>query len=124
MNDTTTLTDMNAYALARLAECLDPQNLTSPGGLFLTNVRDMVLEMIADDDITERRVWEIADNAPDVYNHARMQEFTDLGAWQEDITDYTEPTGDIIKDAGMALLIIAERLVRALCAEADIEIQD
>jgi hypothetical protein len=53
-----------------------------------------------------------------------MQEFTDLCAWQEDITDYTEPTGDFIKDAGVALMIIAERLVRALCEQADIEIQD
>jgi hypothetical protein len=124
MDNTTTLTDMNAYALARLAGCSDPQSLTSPGGIFLTNVRDMTLQMLADNDITERRVWELSESAPDVYNHARMQEFTDLCAWQEDITDYTEPTGDFIKDAGVALMIIAERLVRALCEQADIEIQD
>lgn len=122
MNSTTEIKDMTAYELARLADCLDPQNSTSPGGLFLTNVRDMTVEMISDDDITERRVWEISDSAPDIYNYARMQEFADLGAWCEDITEYTDASGDIIKDAGIALMLIAERLVRALLSSVEIEI--
>jgi hypothetical protein len=124
MNSTTEIKDMTAYALARLADCLDPQNSTSPGAIFLTNVRDMTVEMITDGDITERRVWEISDSAPDVYNYARMQEFADLGAWGEDITDYADASRDIIKDAGIALMIIAERLIRALLSSVDIEIED
>lgn len=98
----------------------------SPGARFLRSVEDAVYELadrvgaIDTDTINDDgSVHEIADAAPDVYTHTRWQEFTDLAAWQEDISEYGEIDGDDLERsvAGVALYMIAERLAWALLEE-------
>lgn len=140
-NPTRTLT---TWQLARMAGVADPdraddygftstvdrpQDYTpSAGALFLRHVADAYDEAIdyspeladGDDEDGERndRFHELADDAPDVYNHQRWQEFTDLAAWAEvDDTDQIDGlplSGDMTEQAGQVLYAIALRLLNAL----------
>ena len=75
---------------------------------------------------------EIADNAVPVYTHRKWQTFTQLGAYDEDVSELVhgrEITGDDVCNA--ALYIIADRLLRALseeladnCDEAEADLPD
>lgn len=109
---------LGVYQLARMADTLDPDTAESEGAQFLASVRDSVTYAIEYGDTI--RVWEIADQAPDVYTHRRMKEFVDLGAYRVDVSDYSD-ANDVVAIAGVALYIIAERLVRALSDEFDLE---
>lgn len=115
------------YALSGkgLADCGSPDSLDSAGMAFLTSVRDAVVEAIEagtfdpDDDSRDNdngEVHQIADNAPDVYTHARWKEFVDLAAYQED-PEMGEWPDDLTETAGVALYQIAERLVYGLLSE-------
>jgi hypothetical protein len=132
--------EMNAYHLAEAVGCATPDTPESPGAVFLTSVRDRVLEAIGDvddDDLVklgdalEDTRHEIADNAPDVYTATRWAEFTDLGAYREDLSDIgfsavgaptIDGATDLTAAAGTALYSIAERLVSWLVDYAQTEL--
>jgi hypothetical protein len=51
-----------------------------------------------------------------IYTHERWQVFVDLQAYQEDVSEYGD-ADDLTNAAGVALYMIAERLVHALATE-------
>lgn len=112
MTDPTTHT---TYALARLADCHDPDTMTSPGARFLDRVESAFLDMETPD---EDRFGEEADQLVPIYTHERWQVFVDLCAYEEDISEFGDYGDDLTRAAGVALYMIAERLLRALYEEA------
>lgn len=127
------MNERNAYNLAAMAECGSPDSPDSAGAVFLTSVRDRVVELIEECDdwhdiATSDRledldysggVHSIADEAPDVYTYTRWSEFVDLQAYQEDVNELGEVDGDDLTRsvAGVALYMIAERLAWELIRE-------
>lgn len=127
------LHDIEAYALANMAETNMPYDLHSSGAKFLTGIRDAVAEQLeyyiddyADvdslsdfvDGVRDKEEFEhgIADGAPSIWNYERMRQLTDLAAWDEDVSDYGD-SPDIITAAGYALYNVAGRLIEALLQE-------
>lgn len=97
---------MNAYMLARLADCMDPDRPDSPGSLFLEAVWESYEEGMTEDD-----VFETVDSMIPVYTHDRWMTFVDLGAYQEEVE--TDTRGDMTQMAAVALFQIGERLLFA-----------
>ena len=109
------LDGLNSTRLAGLAGCHAPESDTSPGGRFLTAIRDAVTEDITPDGTLDDTVaGQIADSAPCPAIHRMWQEFVDLRAYREDF----QPCDDGFQHAGDSLAHIAERLVTALVAQA------
>ena len=121
------LTRLNPFQLASLADCYAPdegrsrrKRTWSEGAKFLVSVRDAVIEAIRDgyvtvDDRDDRgQLHEIADDAPDIYTHARWKQFVDLGAFNEEPEYGDEWPKDLTQMAGVALYQIADRLCHAL----------
>jgi hypothetical protein len=106
----------NPYELASLAECASPDSLTSPGASFLERVADAA-DSIREEGGDEDNVSEAADSAVPVYTHERWQVFVDLAAYNEDVTELGATGDDLTGCAGVALYMIAERLLHALLAE-------
>ena len=122
----------NPFTLAHMAECGSPDDAGSAGAGFLTRVRDALVESVEDkwtngtplaDAVEAVRDGEaahrIADEAPDIHTHARWRQFIDLTAYNEDISEYGEPSDDMTENAGVALYIIANRLVHVLLDEIE-----
>lgn len=116
------------FQLATLADCYSPDTWDSPGARFLARIARDVADYVADDadgardtigELTDGdAAHEIADGAVPIYTHDRWATFVDLGAYNEDVTEFGEPDGsDLTAVAGVALYMIAERLVRALAEE-------
>jgi hypothetical protein len=84
------------------------------------------LERIANGEEPNDVASSIADEAPDYRTYTCWMEFTDLAAWQEDISELGDPSAEdlTVTVASRALYIIAERLVYALIAEAKEEDDD
>jgi hypothetical protein len=107
------------YELASMADCASPDSLDSPGARFLLEVADACRELVTEnpgssaDDLRDS-VSEIADGAPDVYTYARWQEFVDLGAWNEDLSELGCDGDDMTQAAAVCLYMIAERLAVAV----------
>lgn len=101
---------MNAYQLAHMADVQSPDSLESPGAEWLVQVASYAdeLESGDQDDITQA-----ADSVVPIYTHNRWQVFVDLCAYTEDITDLSA-SPDMTDQAGVALYMIAERLLTAL----------
>jgi hypothetical protein len=130
-NTMATLTDvreMTHYALAnRVSDIAGPDSETSPGAVFLLRVRDALVEALEwkvendDPDLAHAaRVLrddshELADAAVPVYTHDRWLAFTDLAAWQVDVSEYTGGTEDMTTLAGIALYEVARQLVDEVC---------
>jgi hypothetical protein len=125
--NTESLATLNAYQLANMADVSSPDSLESAGAEFLAHVRNSVIESLEyaasehpDYDVLDLTAsirddsHEIADGAPSTYTYTRFQQFVDLAAWQEDISELTDGSTDMEAMAGIALYIIAERLVNAL----------
>jgi hypothetical protein len=114
-----TIKAMEAFELARIADCASPDTSDSPGAKFLLGVRDAVVDELthshaADGYDLADILTEIAENAPSVYTHERWQEFVDLCAYTEDVTEFgSELTMTSL--AAIALHQIAYRLAAALC---------
>lgn len=106
------------YQLARLADCADPDSPDSPGGKWLRLVADCV-DDAADYEVPEDAITEIADGVVPVYTHERWQVFADLAAYNEDVSEFGDYGDDLTKAAGVALYMIAERLLRALVEEVE-----
>lgn len=112
------------YELANLAEVASPDSPTSPGAEWLLAIASEAGEIIGEDfeplaelgDVIRER----ADAIVPVYTYERWQVFVDLAAYSEDVGEYGDVDGgDLTRSvAGVALLIIAERLLHALTHEA------
>lgn len=119
----------NAFQLALRADCSSPDSTESAGARFLLSVQDAVNEQWdnnhadwREDQPSDSTWWndlvhEIADAAPDVYTYKKWCEFVDLGAWQEDLSDYGPMEDDVDRIGSIALYVIAERLAYALFEE-------
>lgn len=123
-----TVREMTFYALANyVADIAGPDGETSPGAKFLTQVRDAVIEALEwkvendDPDLAHAaRVLrddshELADAAVPIYTHTRWETFTDLAAWQVDVSEYAGGGEDMTTLAGIALYEVARQLVDELC---------
>lgn len=127
------MTNYTTYQLSRLAECGDPDvpDYTSfphhqgephaepsPGAQFLhlvANDLEDAKERIASGEDRGDVVHELADADVPVYTHEMWKTFVDLTAYNEDISGYGGYFGDDLnKAAGVALFMIAERLLNAL----------
>ncbi len=124
----------SAFALANDADSGCPDAKDSEGGLFLTRVRDSLLEQIdyhlgigwtLADSIEEIRndTHEIADGAPSIYTYTMWQQFVDLQAYHEDPTEYGD-VEDMQKAAAICLYIIADRLVYTLLDQIESALAD
>lgn len=112
---------LNAYQLANLAGVLTPDSLDSPGAVFLCTIQEDVSEALRfgiEDDENDA-AHEIADGCVPVYTFKMWQTFTDLAAWQEDISDFgSNDKDDMTQRAMTCLYMIAYRLALTLIQEA------
>ena len=122
--DTTHADELNAlsaYALARLADCNDPDTLESDGAEFLKSIRDDVVETFENDNWsadTYATIWGIADSNVPIMTHDIAKAFIDLCAYNEDVSDYVTDGGtDLVRNMQVALYVIGERLAGALLEE-------
>lgn len=116
--------EFTPFRIANEAGCSCPDAPDSAGGRMLASVADGIAELIDGLDID---VWhdvatgdtlgdlddggalhEIYDGAPSVYTGELWKQFVDLGAWSEDLDELGGTSGDMQKDAGMALYLIAQ----------------
>jgi len=111
----------NVIILATLADCPQPDSVDSPGAEFLIAVADAVEDAIDNnDELDERLISEIANDAPAVSTHAKWLQFVDLRGYRVDTTDLT---GDRISARALTdhintvLVMIAERLIAGLITE-------
>lgn len=126
--------ELNAYQLAGMADTHSPDTLESEGAEFLTIVRRAVADSLEEfagtssadnlaDLVEEFRdsddVRQIADDAPSIWTFTKFKQFTDLAAWQEDVSEYSDGDTDMEKLAGIALYMIAERLIAALLTDVE-----
>ena len=131
------LNSLNAYQLARMADTRCPDTLESPGAEFLTGIRrdvverlESALEACSEEELADLayvnfaeafndsdEAHEVADNAPSIWTHTRFQQLVDLCAYQEDVSELAGDETDMEKLAGIALYMVAERLVNALVSE-------
>ncbi|MER6231765.1 hypothetical protein ABT169_21870 [Streptomyces sp. NPDC001616] len=107
------------HQLAQKADVASPDTLTSPGAIFLTDIRDAVIEALEEaGGVSERKHGEIADSAASVMTHEKWKQYVDLCAYREDLSDFGEPTkGGIEGAVDTALFYIAHRLAGALVEE-------
>lgn len=111
------LMQASAYQLADMAKV--SRTGGGAGDRFLLNVRDAwAAELVADNgtplarDEAEDTWMQIADDAPSVYTTRKWEQFTDLRAWEEDLSDWDIKSMDTM--ASVALYQIADRLLQAL----------
>ena len=116
------LMQATAYELADMAEV--SRTGGGAGDRFLLHVRDAWAdELINDEGLPlapdeAEDIWnQIADDAPSVYTGRKWEQFTDLSAWQEDVSDLAGDITDMDKLASIALYMIADRLLHALYNE-------
>lgn len=112
----TTATTMGLSELVERADCAWPDEQDSRD--FLYGIHDACLEQLQ----YKTPYWqdmasEIADNAVPVYTHQRWRMFVDLGAYNEDLTDFGGPVANMTENAGVALYIIAERLAYSILSD-------
>jgi len=111
------------YALQDMADCTSPDTRESAGAVFLSRVRDDMVEHVEDiapEDFqreTEETTWEVADSAVPIYTGEKWATFTDLGAYAEDVSELAGESGDMDHLGSVALYIIAERLAQAIRIE-------
>lgn len=105
------------WQLARLAGVAYPDALDSPGGKWLRLVANTVEDVrdygTTDESTLRDAVSEQADNLVPVYTYDRWKVFVDLAAW-EVYTEGLAPPDDMTAMAGVALYLVAERLLDAL----------
>lgn len=121
--DTETETESyNAWQLAHMAEVASPDASDSKGAEWLESVARDALDLIEnrrdsttgiDAEDFHDDIHEYADNAVPIYIHERWQVFVDLAAYTEDTSEFGEYE-DLTQAAGVALYMIAERLIRAI----------
>lgn len=130
------LENMSAYQLANAIGVDIPDSLDSAGATFLGAVRDAFVDAFGDvdaDDMSslgdtmERAASDIADDAPDAYDHARWAQYVDLCAWKVDLSDVgitSVRVDNLTRDlAGPALSFLAEQLLAWLINYTSTEYQ-
>lgn len=116
---------MNAYQLANLADVQSPDSLESPGAQWLVQVASYADEIDASEEYWQDEVSEAADSVVPIYTHNRWQVFVDLCAYTEDVNDIDPgASADMNDRAGLALYMIAERLLVALVEAKAEEAED
>jgi hypothetical protein len=116
------------YRLASLTDAATPDSFESPGAVWLTQVRDSVVELWGElaTEPTDRNpdtvndggaLDEVCDGAVPIYTHDKWRVFVDLAAYNVDLDDIGGTTGDMDDDATAALYLIASELVRTLWQE-------
>ena len=105
--------EYDAYELALLAECAEPETQHSPGA-------NMLLQVQADAADAHVKGYGPPVPTASVNEHAGFAQFTDLWAYREDISDYG-PIVDMLAGAKCSLYVIAGRLTDILFAEWDKE---
>ncbi|MCP3883032.1 MAG: hypothetical protein GY701_32230 [Sulfitobacter sp.] len=98
------------FQLARRAGCGGPDKLDSVGADWLRTVWAAAVEA-AESGADEDTVHEVADGCVPIYTYRRWATFVDLAGWEEDLDDIGGGSGDMTQDAGVALYLIAGRLV-------------
>ncbi len=110
--------ELTANRLANMAVTACPDNDESAGAEFLRGVRNAVINAFDFDPSTnEDAAREIADDSPSIYTYEMWYEFTDLGAFNEDISDLVSEDADMDTRARLSLYVVAERLARDLINE-------
>jgi hypothetical protein len=127
---------VNGYgptALARLAECVEPDSHVSEGADFLAHVRDKVIDLV------ERHVEEEGGPRAEVVARYRefiqgeaawngrstdldekWRQFVDLRAYEENIAELGTPTNNTIEGrADLALFSIGFRLASQLVSQIE-----
>jgi hypothetical protein len=104
------------WQLANMTSATNPDSTTSAGAEWLLTVFDAWTNVRTDYDDTERMICETADGIVPVSNYDCWKVFTDLGAWQIDLSDYTVSVNvdDLTSVARVALYVIAEELIMSL----------
>ena len=112
----TTETERTVWTLAGMAEVSSPDSLTSPGAEWLQRVA-LTVDDVRDYDDIDDGIHEQADGLVPVYTHHRWQVFVDLAAYTEDVDELAGAFDHSMEGrAGIALYLIAERLLTALVA--------
>lgn len=119
--------ELGAYQLAHLAGTHDPEGQDSPGAKFLKSVRDMIIEMYLEDDLTDTTFSEIVSGAPSIYYSEVMDEYNDLSLWQDtDLQDYIEQIKEgkinITDIAAIQLIDVGYRLGYAILNKLGVEL--
>lgn len=120
-------TTRNAYELANAGEAYCPDGEGSAGAQWLVFLQTMADERWAywadegelpdsvDDDRVNDCIHELADAHVPIYTGERWVIFTELGAYREDLAELGyETVTDMTEAAGVALYIVAERVLRFL----------
>lgn len=112
----TSTANPTGYEIASRVETLTPDTLTSAGARFLTTAYAAAVEGIRfavenGDDLDDLRA-EVADSCVPVYTHDKWEAFVDLGAYREDVSDFTTAS-NLDSMAGIALYLIAGRVFDA-----------
>lgn len=102
------------WELAEMTDAMNPNTATSAGAIWLVDVHDAWANARQFYDYTDLMIFETADGIVPVYNHECWAVFTDLGAWQIDLSDYSPSLEDLTSVARLALYAIAEQLITAL----------
>lgn len=76
--------------------------------------------ILVDGDLDDN-IAELADSLVPIYTADRWRVFVDLEAWTEDVEELTGAIVDLTDAAGVALYLIAERLLYALTIDEDDE---
>jgi hypothetical protein len=120
------IANMTVWELESFAECGSPDTESSAGALFLLAVKAAFLESMKENDcvVEYDEIHEIADGAPDIYTHRRWLEFVDLCAYEEDIYDYVSDETSMTDRAGVALYLIARRLLEQLAEAYRLEVSE
>lgn len=114
---------VNAFVWAADVDCGTPDGSESPGALWLIRVVEAAREAFegfAEGDELSDVVHEIADGVVPIYTHERWLVFVDLAAYNEDVSEYGSEDTDLTAQAGVALYMIAERVVGRVAEQLEL----
>lgn len=110
------LSGYNAHQLAYHADCHSPDSPDSPGAQYLALVRDSIVEAyrytVEHGNTFDRDdLHEVVDGCVPVYTHNLWQTFTDLGAYNVDLDDYSP---DLEHYPAIAVYTVGETLAYSI----------
>lgn len=117
------MTPHTVWQLSRMAGCYDPDSLVSPGAEFLLRIEAdtvVAIEEAEPSDDNSDIAHQVADTAVPIGTFDKWRTFVDLGAWEQDVSDYInwqsdDPNGtDMTTQATVALYVIGNQLASAL----------
>lgn len=111
---TTETATYTPFELAGMADVASPDSVTSAGAEWLALVAGRADEYSDDTEYLEDWIAEVADSVVPIYTHRRWLVFVDLAAYTEDTTELGVDGSDMTQAAGVALYMIAERLLAAV----------